>query len=109
MDPARAQGDEAPRLKAGGASLVEQDAKAYSKWAHRFIEVLRFAEVPARYEAEGAGEPEKLLAGLLGKARTGTIRVRVRAWEALARWLAFRRGYTWPQKPRDLVEFVWVG
>ena len=48
----------------------------------------------------------KTLKGVLGRSRAGTIRLRVRAWEAYTRWLLWRRERRWPTSAVDVVDYV---
>ena len=43
---------------------------------------------------------------LVGRARPGTVRLRVRSWEAFGRWLEISRGRAWPKDARDLIDYV---
>lgn len=43
---------------------------------------------------------------LVGSARPGTVRLRVRTWEPFAWWFWLKKGKNWPQNPMDIVESV---
>ena len=44
---------------------------------------------------------------LIGGSRTSTIAKRLRAWEALSRWLMVRRGLRWPRGAPDIIDYLW--
>merc|ERR1712129_183786 len=64
--------------------------------------LLEAGEVPSWKEA-GSHEVRE---GLLGKTRASTLRLRVRAWESLVRWLQWRRGRPWPSSQADVIDYV---
>ena len=90
----------------GVASNHEQDSKERARWARRAIALLELGEVPALAEARRASDPQEALLGLLGGARAGTLRVRVRPWEGFVRWLQWRRARAWPQDIVDAIDYV---
>ena len=42
----------------------------------------------------------------VGRARPGIVKLRVRSWEAFARWLSLSRGKVWADGPKDLVDYI---
>ena len=63
---------------------------------------------PAWTAARATADPDRYLLGLLGAARAGTIRARVRIWERLCRWLVLQRAVSWPTSPAHVVEYLWA-
>ena len=89
---------------AGG--LAEEDKKEKkNKWTERFAAALRKADAPV---VRGQADMELIITAemAVGRARPGTVRLRLRSWEAFSRWLALSRGRRWPSRPKDLVDYV---
>ena len=96
-----------PRTGAGVCSLAAKDQALARKWLRRFVDLISVAPVPAVREATGMEDPVLYLQSLVGRARPSTVRLRVRDWAKYVRWLTLRTG-SWPQCPRDVVEYLWA-
>ena len=97
-----------PRLGAGRGGLAETDAKERKKWVERLLVILRHLVGPSWKRTRDLEGPTRGEDGLAGAARPGTIKVRVRAWEAMARWLLARRGRAWPGDEVDVIDYLWA-
>ena len=97
-----------PRRGQGHDGLADRDAKLRQKWVERFVATLANSEVPAAKAARAAGDPARMLAGLAGKARASTLRIRVRTWERMARWLEAKCGHSWPQSAEEVLDYLWA-
>merc|ERR1712129_229111 len=80
------------RSSGGGRSPAQKDEKEYEKWATRAMALLEAGNAPSWKEAGG----DDVRRGLLGKTRASTLRLRVRTFGSLVRWLQWRRNRTWP-------------
>ena len=89
----------------GKESMAEKDRRAKSKWADRFKGILVRAEAPV-LEGLDAEDQNEYIMMLLGKARPGTVRIRVHTWEVYLRWLETRSDKKWPEDVRDLIDYV---
>ena len=90
----------------GAASLKARDDLELARWTRRFVCILKEASSPSWEEAQQAENPEAALKDLVGAARPGTVRLRVRAWEMYTRWLRWNRDKGWPEAPVDVVDYV---
>ena len=97
-----------PRTGAGARSLAAKDQTLAQKWLRRFVDLISDAPAPAVREATGMEDPLQYLQGLVGGPRPPTARLRARGWAKYARWLSLRTGHSWPQRPRDVVEYLWA-
>ena len=88
--------------------MAEADAKALEHWTGRLVSILAEAECPSWKKVQELEDPARGRAALAGAARPGTLKVRVRAWEAFRRWLLARRGRTWPMDEVDVVDYLWT-
>ena len=84
------------RLRAAAAQratgLAQADAVMRDRWNTRLESVLVQADAVSVRDCEGSEDLRTTVRALVGRARPATVRLRVRAWEAFARWLALRRG-----------------
>ena len=94
------------RNAAGASRLSEVDRVCYDRWAKRTTDLLREADVPSWTLVKDTVDPEKTLKGILGRSQAGTVRLRVRPWEAFTRWLMWRRERRWPTSAVDVVDYV---
>ena len=94
------------RNAAGASRLSEVDRLCYDRWAKRTTDLLREADVPSWTLVKDTVDPEKTLKGILGRSQAGTVRLRVRPWEAFTRWLMWRRERRWPTSAVDVVDYV---
>ena len=92
--------------RGGVSTLAAADEALSTKWAARALALLQAAGAPAYRQSLQAQDPAAAAKALLGNSRGATMRLRVRAWESFARWLAWRRGRSWPEGPLDLVDYV---
>ena len=95
------------RKGAGETSVTAAEERVYARWSKRFVMLLKDGGAPALEDARATADPDRYLLGLLGAARAGTIRARVRVWERLCRWLVLQRGVAWPTSPAHVVEYLW--
>jgi hypothetical protein len=95
------------RKRSGPTTIAGQESADYKRWVGRFVEILRVAQTPAIELAESSAEPDRFLASMVGSARAGTIKIRVRTWEKYTRWLQHRHRRAWPIEVTDIVEYVW--
>jgi hypothetical protein len=86
--------------------LKDLDEKEMKKWSERAVKILADAQVPSWVQAMKMDNPEAVMRGILGRSRASTIRLRVRTWEAYARWLSWRRGRMWPSEVGDILDYV---
>jgi hypothetical protein len=86
--------------------VLARDAVLLAKWSLRLADILSKAGAPSWLAAQESLDPDAAVAGLVGKARPATVKMRVRAWEQFARWLHWRRGRAWPSNATDLVDYV---
>ena len=89
----------------GAAGMAEEDKKDRDKWVGRFRLALLNVEAPV-LEGLVGDELVQVAEMAVGRARPGTVRLRVRAWEAFSRWLTLNRGRVWPDGPRDLIDYI---
>ena len=97
-----------PRLGQGATGLASRDTKLRRRWLDRFVAILVENGVPAAREAERSSDPGRQLAGLAGRARAATLRLRVRAWEKMSRWLDTRFGHKWPASEAEVLDYMWM-
>ena len=95
------------RRKGPGAmeSMADQDRRVKAKWIQRLRDVLTQARAPALAGVDPT-DLNEYVSMLVGKARPGTIRIRVHTWEIFLRWLLASKGRLWPQDVADLVEYI---
>ena len=99
----------APAYRRGGpggpGSMAQRDQRERAKWAAKLSEVLVKADAPV---LEGLSEEEipDYVQMLIGKARPGTVRLRVHTWQVYLRWLGSVSDRSWPRDVRDLVDYV---
>ena len=86
------------------AGLGEAGRLLMKKWGSRLAAIMRGEMTPSWQQCEATSDPPAAMAGLVGKARPGTLMKRVRAWEIFAKWLHWNRGRSWPDGPVDLVD-----
>ena len=91
---------------AGPTSLGASENAIYEKWVSKAVAFLVAGDVPSVRIAGEAENPEVARSALIGAARAATVRLRVRVWGAFARWLEWHRGYSWPQRITDLIDYV---
>ena len=90
----------------GVGSLVEKDRRELDKWTTKFVGLVRGTSYPAVRAAEATGDPERSLAELLGSSRSGTVKLRLRAWLTMSRWLVVVKGRSWPTSAADIVDYL---
>ena len=69
---------------------------------------LQAAQAPVLEELETAEHYDKAVKGLLGGVRVATVKQRVRAAEAMSRWMSLARGFPWPRGPAEVVDYLYV-
>jgi len=94
------------RTTVGDSSLASRESREYNRWLERFVDAVRACKAPAVLATEKTADPEQSLKELVGASRAGTIRTRVRHWEALVRWLSAAKGVQWPRCAADVVDYV---
>ena len=94
------------RGRGGTGSLAEQDRVLRDRWNERLGAALVRVNAPTVQDCLGRGDLKQTVEMLVGRARPGTVRLRVRSWEAFGRWLEIGRGRTWPADARDLTDYV---
>ena len=80
---------------------MDKDKILAVKWAARLGRALQ--DTPAGKMAADAKDPAKFHRSLLGRARPGTAKKRVRDWELFSRWLTWAKGHAWPEEVGDLI------
>ena len=90
----------------GAGSMADAEQREQSKWARKFIEMVRGKSFPAVVAAETTDNPERALADLLGSSRSGTVRLRMRTWLAMSRWMLVAKGRAWPSCSADIVDYI---
>eukprot|EP00974_Lingulodinium_polyedra_P003435 324806-Lingulodinium_polyedra.AAC.1 len=68
--------------------------------------MLQAAGSPPALDASGRGDEDRRVLALVGKARAGTIRNRVRAWESFTRWMRCRYSQEWPDNKYVVMEYI---
>ena len=79
------------------------------KFVIKFNEVLVAARAPVLVELDKSSFKEQALLGLLGGARIGTLKKRVRMAEKMMRWLSVTKGCAWPRSPADALDYLYSG
>ena len=64
---------------------------------------------PTAQLVQGAKNPDQMLLGVLGTARVGTVRARLRDWGRLVRWLVAHGYPCWPTSAKQIVEYLHDG
>ena len=77
------------------AGLASLERREKDGWTERFTKALLTVDAPVVKGLAGV-ELKQVVEMAVGRARPGTVRLRVRAWEAFGRWLALTRGRSWP-------------
>ena len=99
------------RREARAASAQERaDAEGaeLSRWRAELKAYFVESNVPAIRLASECLDPERALAGFIGRARAGTLRAYVRCWGQLRRWLLTARGSPWPTTSSDIIDYLHV-
>lgn len=99
------------RQEARAASVQERaDAEGaeLSRWRTELKAYFVESSVPAIRLASECLDPERALAGFIGRTRAGTLRAYVRCWGQLRRWLLTARGSPWPTTPSDIIDYLHV-
>jgi len=87
-------------------SLLEKDRKELGYWSRRFADTVRSYDFPAVLAAKETDDFERSLGELVGGSRSGTVRLRLRTWFALSRWLLVVKGRAWPNGSADIVDYL---
>ena len=95
-----------PGGPSGSHSLAARDSMEKGKWAARFAQLLADAAAPSYLAAQAADDPAAALQDLVGAARGGTVRLRVRSWESFSRWLRWNRSRAWPSGVGDVLDYL---
>eukprot|EP00974_Lingulodinium_polyedra_P107352 10390492-Lingulodinium_polyedra.AAC.1 len=61
------------------------------------------AGAPQALRALEEAVPDEAVQCMIGRARPGTVRDRVRAWESYARWLQARHRVAWPETAEHVI------
>ena len=93
------------RASGGMAGMTSIDQKERERWNTRMTAALLSAGAPV-LTGVAEGDMSEIVAMAIGRARPGTVRLRLRSWEAFSRWLALNRSRTWPSGPQDLVDYI---
>jgi len=96
----------APGSAVVAGSMASTEQREQSKWARKFVEMVRGKSFPAVVDAEKTDDPERALADLLGSSRPGTVRLRMRTWLAMSRWMVVAKGRAWPSCSADIVDYI---
>ena len=94
------------RRMPAGRGLAQCEAEELDRWVPRFHAILVSMGAPVLEELEAAESRAKSARGLLGGARLATVKIRVRAAEALGRWTMVTKGHSWPQGPAEVVDYL---
>ena len=96
------------RRAAAGRStgMAQQDQVQRDRWNARLGDVLVGAGAPSVRDNEGSEDLKTTVQALVGRARPGTVRLRVRSWEGFTRWLVMSKGRMWLASARDIIDCV---
>lgn len=75
-------------------------------WKKRLFELLRIIEAPILEAVNQCRDPSMAAFLVAGKARSTTIRSRVRYAYRLAQWLRVDRAKSWPSQAADLLDYI---
>ena len=109
---APAMGAQLPRRRREGRpaeavlGLEQREEKNLGKWLERLESLIQ--ESPGQHKdmLSQAADAKAALRSILGGARLGTLRLRIRAWEEFRGWLLVRFGRPWPQEMVEVLDFV---
>ena len=87
-------------------SLGDRDRREMGKRTRKFIEAVRDQEFPAIQAARQTSDFDRSLSELVGSSRSGTMRLRMRMWSSMSRWLEVMKGRSWPASAADAVDYL---
>jgi hypothetical protein len=93
-------------LSANPEAVADAEEKHRRRWLDQFIEVLRATDLPASRLAVEALDPDAFLRRCAGGSRVGTLRIRVRTWQKVERWLAAAGVSCFPQGETGVTSFL---
>ncbi len=110
--PAKPLGKRRSRLRPTGRAesddltAAARDGIQRQHYVQIMVNKLIMLECPTAVAAAQGGDPRAVLGLLAAGRRASTLRVRIRTWEALERWLWASHGERWPKDWRRVLDYL---